>query len=926
MYCPSCGTELPRHGRFCPGCGKPSPSSPPPPEGSEDTLVYPLDGQAAPALASPPPTGTRSPSPGTSAGLPLSDTLDLGLFPPGTIFAGRYRIVALLGRGGMGEVYRADDLKLEHPVALKFLPADLEQHPDRLARFHNEVRVARQVSHPNVCRVYDIGEVDGRHFLSMEYVDGDDLSSLLRRIGHLPRDKGIELARQLCAGLAAAHDRGILHRDLKPANIMIDGKGKVRITDFGLAGLARDLTGDEVRAGTPAYMAPEQLDGKEATPRSDIYALGLVLYEIFTGKRAFRADSLPEIIRLQRETTPSNPSTIIEDIDPSVERAILRCIEKDPALRPSTALSVAASLPGGDPLEAALAAGETPSPEMVAAADVEGRVRPAVGWLLFLVILAGLLGAAMLNPVTRILPRAGMQKSPEVLQEQARQILDEIGYGEPDMDSARGLFYNGSYLRHIARTDSTPNRWDQTAESRPATVLFWYRESPRNLVARNPGGSITYTDPPMLVSGMTGIWLDTKGRLLQFTAVPPQVDSTFVTDTSGVVTEPDWDLLFALAGLDRSEFMPTDSMWTPPFYSDTRAAWVGHYAGKPDVPIRVEAASFKGKPVYFNTVEPWTRPGRMATSSTPRSLRVAQLVNFALVLLLLVGGTFLAIRNMRLGRGDRSGAFRLSAFGLITMTIAWILTAGHSPDPAQELQIFMTAMGMFLFFSSFLWIMYLAIEPYVRRRWPHRIVSWSRLLGGHLRDPLVGRDILIGAAFGVGLLYTTHLEQLLPMWLNQPSNIPEGQNLSSLLGAGHFLADCLESTFGAIVNALAFLFLPLMFMIVLRREWLAFGLLFIILTSFSLASFTGVQPIQLILGAAFAAAVILIVTRFGLLAMAVAMVFAFIGRDSPMTLDFSGWSAYVPILTIVPLLVIAGYGFYAALGGRPLFGGSVLQD
>ena len=206
---------------------------------------------------------------------------------PGTILAERYRIVGLLGKGGMGEVYRADDLKLAQPVALKFLPDHLLSDAPALARFHREVRVARQVSHKNVCRVYDIGEIDGRHFLSMEFIRGEELSSLLRRIGRLPQDKALQLARQICAGLAAAHDLGFIHRDLKPANIMIDGDGNARVLDFGLGGLAEELGEEEVRAGTPAYMSPEQIEGKEQTVRSDIYSLGLVLYELFTGKRAF---------------------------------------------------------------------------------------------------------------------------------------------------------------------------------------------------------------------------------------------------------------------------------------------------------------------------------------------------------------------------------------------------------------------------------------------------------------------------------------------------------------------------------------------------------------------------------------------------------------------------------------------------------------
>ena len=201
----------------------------------------------------------------------------MGGFAPGAILAGRYRIIALLGKGGMGEVYRADDLTLGQPVAIKFLPAALSHDVVLLDLLYAEVRNARQVSHPNVCRVYDIGEVEGRHFYTMEFIDGEDLSSLLRRIGRLSEDKGLEIAHQICAGLAAAHESGLLHRDLKPANIMLDGRGRARITDFGLALPADMAEGKRELAGTPAYMAPEQLAGGQASARSDIYPLGLVL-------------------------------------------------------------------------------------------------------------------------------------------------------------------------------------------------------------------------------------------------------------------------------------------------------------------------------------------------------------------------------------------------------------------------------------------------------------------------------------------------------------------------------------------------------------------------------------------------------------------------------------------------------------------------
>ena len=308
MQCPACRRDVPESSRFCLACG---------------ARVDPSQG----------PTLTVA----VADRLPSSDALDGAQFIPGTMLAGRYRIVGLLGRGGMGEVYRAEDLKLGQAVALKFLPKEVTHRADRLARFHQEVRLARQVSHPNVCRVHDIGETGGQHFLSMEYIDGEDLASLLRRIGRLPSDKALELARQLCAGLAAAHDRRVLHRDLKPANVLIDGRGGAHLADFGLADLTDERRDPPEIAGTPGYMAPEQLEGRAVTTRTDVYALGLVLYEMFTGKRALTVDGAVLGGRAQNGAPPASPSTHIPDLDPAIERVILRCLERDPARRPSSA-------------------------------------------------------------------------------------------------------------------------------------------------------------------------------------------------------------------------------------------------------------------------------------------------------------------------------------------------------------------------------------------------------------------------------------------------------------------------------------------------------------------------------------------------------------------------------------------------------------
>src|SRR5262245_23736234 len=184
-----------------------------------------------------------------SCGTPIAAPDEQGRFRAGALFAGRFRIAGALGRGGMGDVYRADDLELGHPVALKFLSA-LRNDERARNRLRNEVRLARQVSHANVCRVFDIGEAQNELYLSMEYVDGEDLAALLRRIGRVPADKGLEIARKLCAGLAAAHAKGVLHRDFKPANIMIDGRGEVRIMDFGLAAITDRVEAADVRSGT----------------------------------------------------------------------------------------------------------------------------------------------------------------------------------------------------------------------------------------------------------------------------------------------------------------------------------------------------------------------------------------------------------------------------------------------------------------------------------------------------------------------------------------------------------------------------------------------------------------------------------------------------------------------------------------------------
>src|SRR5262245_19325657 len=270
----------------------------------ESLLAFHSEHQSEDAVSS---SARKPPTPGReSAAMP---------FAAGDVFAGRYRMITRIGRGGMGDVWRADDLVLETPVALKLIQGRGE---DARLRILNEVRLARQITDPAVCRVFDVGEADGRVFFSMELVPGEDLATLLRRVGRLPSERVIEIAHQLCAGLAAAHAQGVLHRDLKPANVLIDDQGRIRITDFGIA-VSRGDTQRHTLTGTPGYMAPEQLrPGAALSERTDIYALGLVLYELLVGQHPFnRSEPTAEIPK---------PSARVPDVDRRLERVILQAL------------------------------------------------------------------------------------------------------------------------------------------------------------------------------------------------------------------------------------------------------------------------------------------------------------------------------------------------------------------------------------------------------------------------------------------------------------------------------------------------------------------------------------------------------------------------------------------------------------------------
>jgi len=327
MRCPRCQAENPEGTRFCGRCGAPLDAAAAPPIASTRIMVEPvLSGPAA-----------------------------------GQTFAGRYQVIEDLGKGGMGRVYKVYDTEVKEKLALKLLNPEIASDERTIERFRSELRLARTISHRNVCRMHDLGRDGSTYFITMEYVPGEDLKSLIHRIGALPIGKAVVLARQVCAGLEEAHRVGVVHRDLKLQNIMIDRDGNARIMDFGIARSikGKGTTGAGVLIGTPEYMSPEQVEGREAGPRSDIYGLGVVLFEMLTGRLPFEGETPLAVAVKQKTEAPPDPRSLNPQVPDGLARLVLRCLAKAPDERPDGAAGLFAQLAE---IESTLPTAATPLP------------------------------------------------------------------------------------------------------------------------------------------------------------------------------------------------------------------------------------------------------------------------------------------------------------------------------------------------------------------------------------------------------------------------------------------------------------------------------------------------------------------------------------------------------------------------------------
>lgn len=329
MKCPHCHSENPETSRFCGNCAAP---------------LLPASGLAAqgsPSMTTPlPPPGTAS--------VTMTARIVCGELVPGIEFAGRYRILDELGRGGMGRVYKALDREISEAIALKVLVPAFSADEKMIERFRNELKLARRISHKNVCRIFDLGNCEGTYFITMEFVPGDNLKRIIQMMGPLAPTRALAVAGQVCDGLAEAHRLGVVHRDLKSANIMIDREGSARIMDFGIAYAAetKGLTDHGALVGTPEYMAPEQVEGADVDRRADIYSLGIILFEMSTGRVPFEGKTPLSVAMQHKSARPPDPRALNSQTPGGLSEIISKCLEKDPTARYQKIEELAADLHG----------------------------------------------------------------------------------------------------------------------------------------------------------------------------------------------------------------------------------------------------------------------------------------------------------------------------------------------------------------------------------------------------------------------------------------------------------------------------------------------------------------------------------------------------------------------------------------------------
>jgi hypothetical protein len=438
---------------------------------------------------------------------------------------------------------------------------------------------------------------------------------------------------------------------------------------------------------------------------------------------------------------------------------------------------------------------------------------------------------------------------------------------------------------------------------------FWYRESPRPLFTTDfvdqmmTPGMVSYDEPAQVLPGMINMELDPQGRLTQFRAVPPEFNGS-----ASAPKDPDWRALFEASGLDLAQFQTTEPQWTPRSASDKRAAWTGVLPGT-NRPLRVEAAAWNGTPVYFWLIGPWITPQNVAESDS--NLQVIILIS--IVVVMLTGAALMARHNLARGRGERRGAFYVARFIFIAQMIVFAFKAHIPLSSAFGLTV--VAVATSLFWAAAIWLIYIAVEPYVRRHWPQTTISWNRLVTGRTSDPLIGRDVLFGVMLGLLWVVVFHVATAIDVSQGTAPRL----ELDYLKGLRGTLGELLGQVPSAVQGTMTFFFMLFLLRLALRKAWLTALVFTVLWAAFQSIGSTNLW-IQLPLMLVVYGILSVMVVRFGgLMTLAVGMFTANVLLNLPATFDTSAW--YFPnyVLGILSVLALALWGFRTALAGQPLW-------
>ncbi len=463
------------------------------------------------------------------------------------------------------------------------------------------------------------------------------------------------------------------------------------------------------------------------------------------------------------------------------------------------------------------------------------------------------------------------------------------------------------YIVWQSARDKTAARWKALRAGDTPVIQLWYRQSPQPLVSSAISGRVFWLNPPALFPGMTGARLDMRGHLVELYAVLPQLEE-------GDAGKPDWARLFAEARLDLARFEPVAPKWTPRTYGDARLAWESALPGHADLKLRVEAASYRGWPVWFQVIYPWTRATKVGTYGLTPGQLVAWTVLSLFLLCSAVAGGLLARRNLRLGRVDRRGAACVASFSLAIGMAVWALEADHLTEFNRELNLLARGLAAALLNASLTGLLYLALEPYVRRLWPHALISWTRLLSGRWRDPLVGAHVLMGIVYAVAMMLTMISSRALLLATGDPPVFPLTFSLDALFGPDQTLRFQLDRLVDSVTMGMGMVLLFVGLRFLFKRPWLA-AVVAATIIGLPDAFFSGTTPwIAVPVAAVLMGFYLAALVREGLLSLVVTLFVVGLVANMPLSLEFSKWYSMPTKLALALFVALLVFALRTALG------------